>query len=437
MCSADKPFMINLISKIKLIEFIRLRAITKFAFSLFLFVFIISCQEEPHRVKGITKIAFGSCNKQYMDLTIFETIAKEKPEVWIWLGDIVYGDTENMKTLEGKYNQLKYNESYAMLRDSVKNIIGTWDDHDYGINDGNKSYKFKVESKTKFLNFFDIPKNAPIRKRKGIYNSFTVGDGFKKIKFILLDTRTFQDELTSQPLFNKKTPYKNNISQSDEHNHKSTTLIDSLEHNNLEHNSIENNEDEIDEKNLKNYNIKKSKSKYSTKSSNLIYGKYDFCAKCDLLGDEQWKWLENTLKFSDARINVIVSSIQVIPEEHPFEKWANFPSSRQKLFEMIKNTNSKGVIILSGDRHKAEINKIEIAGVNYPIYEITSSGLTHSLKDTDDDGLIFDKKYRVGEEVKDINFGIINFDWKIKQVGVEVLFKNKINLLQTHKFVMK
>lgn len=388
MCNADNVIMNNLKSIVVKLKFNRLKAITNFAFSLFFILIFISCQEENNRVKGINKIAFGSCSKQNLDLTIFETIAKEKPEVWVWLGDIIYGDTENMKHLEGKYNQLKYNESYAMLRDSVKNIIGTWDDHDYGVNDGNKTYKFKEESKTKFLNFFDFPKNAPIRKRKGIYNSFTVGEGFKKIKFIILDTRTFQDELTKQEKF---------INQ------------------------------------FKNSNLKDTSNLTKIKSN---INKFNICDTCDLLGEEQWKWLENTLKFSDARINIIVSSIQVIPEEHPFEKWANFPSSRQKLFEMIKKTNSKGIIFLSGDRHKAEINKISIKDINYPIYEITSSGLTHSLEDNIDNGLVFDKKYRVGREVKDKNFGIINFDWKIKQVGVEVLFKNKTNLLQNYKFAI-
>ena len=37
------------------------------------------------------KIAFGSCYGKF-DTDIFETIAKDEPDVWIWLGDATYID---------------------------------------------------------------------------------------------------------------------------------------------------------------------------------------------------------------------------------------------------------------------------------------------------------------------------------------------------------
>ncbi|MGC1242389.1 MAG: hypothetical protein WA874_12410 [Chryseosolibacter sp.] len=54
-----------------------------------------------------------------------------------------------------------------------------------------------------------------------------------------------------------------------------------------------------------------------------------------LLGEDQWKWLEEELRSSGAAINIINSSIQVLPEEHHFEKWANFPAERKKLLDLI------------------------------------------------------------------------------------------------------
>jgi alkaline phosphatase D len=70
----------------------------------------------------------------------------------------------------------------------------------------------------------------------------------------------------------------------------------------------------------------------------------------DILGEAQWKWLENELRNSKADIHLIGSGIQIIPEEHLYEKWANFPQSRQRLFSLLAATKAKNVILLSGDR---------------------------------------------------------------------------------------
>ena len=54
-----------------------------------------------------------------------------------------------------------------------------------------------------------------------------------------------------------------------------------------------------------------------------------------MLGAEQWKWLEGQLK-QPAEVRLLVSSIQVIADEHPFEKWANFPKERDRLYDLIR-----------------------------------------------------------------------------------------------------
>ncbi len=74
-------------------------------------------------------------------------------------------------------------------------IIGTWDDHDYGINDGGKDFPKKKESKELMLSFLDVPAGDPMRKHEGVYSSHTYGSGKQKVKVILLDTRYFRDPL--------------------------------------------------------------------------------------------------------------------------------------------------------------------------------------------------------------------------------------------------
>ena len=106
--------------------------------------------------KSTFSIAFGSCSSQESDLPIFNNIVKHQPDLFIFLGDNIYGDTKNMDTLKKKYNLLGNKKSFINLKNKVP-ILATWDDHDYGWNDIGKSYEYKEESKEIFLQFFDEP----------------------------------------------------------------------------------------------------------------------------------------------------------------------------------------------------------------------------------------------------------------------------------------
>ena len=41
----------------------------------------------------------------------------------------------------------------------------------------------------------------------------------------------------------------------------------------------------------------------------------------------------------------------MLAEGHGWERWGNFPLERQKLFDTIRDSGAKGVVLLSGDRH--------------------------------------------------------------------------------------
>ena len=98
-------------------------------------------------------------------------------------GDIVYGDTHDMSLLRSKYDRLKNKEGYQSLLKNT-DIIGVWDDHDYGWNDAVKYYSQKDSSKMILTNFLDIPIDDPVQTREGIYSSYLLEDGM--IKIILL-----------------------------------------------------------------------------------------------------------------------------------------------------------------------------------------------------------------------------------------------------------
>ncbi len=92
-----------------------------------------------------------------------------------------------------------------------------------------------------------------------------------------------------------------------------------------------------------------------------------------MLGDTQWKWLEEQLR-QPAQLRFIGCGIQMIADAAGQETWANMPAERARLFDLLRQTSATGVILLSGDRHWAELS-IESELSDYPVYELTSSSL--------------------------------------------------------------
>jgi alkaline phosphatase D len=138
-----------------------------------------------------------------------------------------------------------------------------------------------------------------------------------------------------------------------------------------------------------------------------------------LLGPEQWKWLEARLR-EPAELRVLVSSIQAISEEHGAECWANFPAERKRLFRLIRDARANGVIILSGDRHHAEISRLrpdDPAGVGYPLYDFTGSSLNRGPKRLPNGEA---NRHRISELYLENNFGLISMDWARSNPLIEV-----------------
>jgi alkaline phosphatase D len=98
-----------------------------------------------------------------------------------------------------------------------------------------------------------------------------------------------------------------------------------------------------------------------------------------VLGEKQWAWFERRLR-EPAEVRVVVSSIQFIANEHGSEKWANFPEERTRFLDLLHRTQAKGVVVISGDRHIAELSALTPAdGVAYPLYDLTTSGLNQPI----------------------------------------------------------
>ncbi|MBL8991890.1 MAG: alkaline phosphatase family protein [Spirochaetia bacterium] len=266
------------------------------------------------------RIAFGSCNKESKDQSYWRVIAEKNPALWIWLGDNIYGDTTNMDVMRAKYQLVKTNADYAAFISKVP-VIGSWDDHDFGQNDGGREYPVRPQSQAACLDFLGVPKTHPVWKQEGVYQTYEYVFGKIKIRVVLLDARYHRDPPGPDG---------------------------------------------------------------------------------DMLGKTQWLWLEKTLRESRADLHLIGSGVQVVSEEHRFEKWGNFPKSRERLFSLLKNV--KRPIVLSGDRHFGELSMEVIPGTKKKVYDFTSSGLTHSVKPRTEVN-----QHRLGENVHFAkNFGLID-----------------------------
>ncbi|MDC3134293.1 alkaline phosphatase D family protein, partial [Bacteroidota bacterium] len=122
-----------------------------------------------------------------------------------------------------------------------------------------------------------------------------------------------------------------------------------------------------------------------------------------ILGKKQWSWLENELKIN-ADVRIIGSSTQFGVEWNGYETWENFPKEKQKMIDLIKNTNANNLFFISGDVHYSEISKIETEF--YPLYDFTSSGLSSTWH------FATPNKNRIEGPIMDNHFGLITIDFK-------------------------
>jgi alkaline phosphatase D len=312
--------------------------------------------DEP---KPLTRIAFGCCSDQDKPLPILDKITDLKPDLYLALGDNIYVDLkrepglDEMANMKAKYDKLAAVPGWHRLTKTCP-ILATWDDHDYAKNDAGVEYPHKDASQQMHLDFFAVPKDSPRRAQKGVYNSAIIGPAGKRVQVILLDLRYFRSKLKKDT---RPLP--------------GTRTVPYLPNTDPD---------------------------------------------ATMLGAEQWKWLEDQLK-QPAELRLLVSSIQVIADQHPHEKWSNLPLERDRLYKLLRDTNANGVVILSGDRHLGEISMDQRA-IDYPLFDVTSSGLNQGTKawraPTEPN------RSRMGVMPHGDNFGLVTIDWSAADPKISI-----------------
>lgn len=157
-------------------------------------------------------VAFGSCNyinEEALDrpgkgygngYQIFESIHAKKPNIMIWGGDNLYLREADWDSKTGIYHRYTHSRSIKEMQPLLASTqhFAIWDDHDFGPNDGDRSFYFKYETQNAFKDFWaNKTYGTDSSQKEGIYSTFNWGD----VQFFLLDDRFFKspnDRLTGE-----------------------------------------------------------------------------------------------------------------------------------------------------------------------------------------------------------------------------------------------
>ena len=301
----------------------------------FLFLCLISVN--LYSTQEILTLGFGSCLHQDRSMAILKTIEKKELDLFMFIGDNVYGDQK-----DGELDKLirTYKQQYNNLENFLKNVSTEfiWDDHDFGLNDGGSNYRYKDRAKELFLETWKIPSQDPRRLRDGLYFDKMIKKNGLKVHLIFLDNRSFKSEWKLTDEFNKE-----------------------------------------------------GKERYVK----------DFDPDKTLLGKKQWQWLKDKLN-EDSNIKIILSSLQILSLGHGWESWDKLPLERERLFNLIDESNVSNLFILSGDRHRGGFYRFKTDD-NNDIYEFTSSSLNLPIPfNTEEKGPL-----RIGSTYRKANFGVV------------------------------
>jgi alkaline phosphatase D len=137
-------------------------------------------------------VMFGSCPRFYVDRIqpIWEKIAERKPNLFLWIGDNIYGDTPDADILAEEYRRQRSLPSMAAFLQTVPQLA-VWDDHDYGLNDHDRTHPWKEDSLRIFQRYWPNPAFG-LPTAPGVFFRYTYG----AVDFFFLDDRYYRDPNT-------------------------------------------------------------------------------------------------------------------------------------------------------------------------------------------------------------------------------------------------
>jgi hypothetical protein len=328
-----------------------------------------------------SRLIFGSCSSQhYPEQPLWPVIQQRNATAFVWGGDAVYADDrvswkglrrkrldptpEYLRTL---FQDQRNQPEYKTLLETNISIFGTIDDHDGSTNNGDQTFAWRKENTMEFVRFLGLSEDSPMMRRaekgQGVYGvqlydfDRPLGSRLVSDEEAGLDPDVVGDVASDAFTDDGSIPPKKN-------KRVAVFVLD----------------------------IRSNRTPWRTS----IPGRFQIDTDGDFLGDEQWTWFETAIGRSTAAVNVIVTGLQVHSERfydaNVIENWSGFQRAQYRLYQALLQPNVQAPILISGDVHHAQVMRKDcrrkhlddtstertITNNIRPLYEITTSGMTHS-----------------------------------------------------------
>jgi alkaline phosphatase D len=138
---------------------------------------------------GKYRIAFGSCARIQLHphQPIWNAVERWSPDMFLWLGDNVYLDTLEPMIMADMYQwQRAVPELQPLLRSVPQ--LAIWDDHDYALNDSDRTNPVKAEALQAFSRYWANP-GGGLDHAPGVFFKQSYGD----VDIFMLDGRWYRD----------------------------------------------------------------------------------------------------------------------------------------------------------------------------------------------------------------------------------------------------
>ncbi|MEL7454384.1 MAG: alkaline phosphatase D family protein, partial [Pseudomonadota bacterium] len=319
----------------------------------------------------VTRILVGSCNDEEIESPALAQIAREDADLFLMVGDNVYGDRDGRAYTTNDPDLTELRASFSDLA-ARKEFQAVRAKHpmmvawdDHDFGANDAGATFPFRRFAERVHeHFWGLADEDVGNWDGTYYERSFGPEGQRVQVIMLDTRFFRSDLTGTDAWGEP-----------------------------------------------------GKERYIPSDSGFQ----------DMLGTQQWTWLNNQLQ-KPADIRLIVSSIQILPTVHGYEAWATLPKERERLFDLIKATDAKGVVFVSGDRHTSFLYEDETV-LDYSALELTASSLNVSFAEEADSAEIDTRQIGKGYALE--NFGDIDINWSERTIGLNLFDRDGQRVRQT------
>ncbi len=258
-----------------------------------------------------TRVAFGCCIDHTSRQEIWDAVNHAQPEVFVFLGDTVDVDADDMDDLLDAYEVFnRYRGPRVLRRNSA--VMSVWNRNDYSLDgNGGKNNPNRYAVRNHFLTFWREPATSErLFQTHGIAKSVIFGNEPQRVQVIVLDGRWNRDPLTTVGWMERQ-----------------------------------------------------------TRRFNSDLGPYQANNTGTLLGDKQWQWLAEQLQ-KPAEVRIIMSATPVLAPANGYDSWALYKREQKRLKELLTELKPSGLLLASGDRFFGEFAKSD-EFLSYPLWQVT------------------------------------------------------------------